>query len=376
MEPEQAHSQPILIYPFFIPKTKPIELYKIILSDDVVSKDNLQAITAKRDAMIQNLNSGDNMQMIIKSIEAYFPYVYALACSIENNPNLRLATPLGFSWTSSLRKSRHRTGSRKMHICFGYNYELIMVLMTYGIAHWNRAAEFLGLPSEDNIKAAANQLRIAAGIFDHLTQIEIPRWYNAPPERALECTRYVAQTLQSICLAITQQMAISQALAGATSKLLVAKLTIEVSNLFSSAQASIKSSPDYKVVSKEFLTWLDLQVNLSKALHYKLLGQVSYDNGKVGEAVSFASLGIKHSNDLDKIFQKKVKTNNRLIKFENAIKQTKEDVEHRYRKFKLDNDHVSFQKEVDGKLLAVPDGRLMVKEIPFERPNPIFTDLY
>lgn len=87
-----------------------------------------------------------------------------------------------------------------MHQCFDYKFELVMTLMVKAYATCNRARDLMVLSStgpeyEENIKQAAALLRSAAGIFEHLTDTELPRWSSVPPTRPLECVRSVTKSL-------------------------------------------------------------------------------------------------------------------------------------------------------------------------------------
>lgn len=95
MEPERKHSQPVLVYPFFIPKTKKVEFYKFIQTQDIGTRDNLQAATAARDELVVALERESNFHMINQTVDRYLPCIYGIACSIENNPNIRMVQPLG-----------------------------------------------------------------------------------------------------------------------------------------------------------------------------------------------------------------------------------------------------------------------------------------
>jgi len=169
------------------------------------------------------------------------------------------------------------------------------------------------------------------------------------------------------------------------SKAVVAKLSIEVYRQFEAALSTLKSGTGgggggamvvdvNKLINRDFISWLEVQVNLNKALALKLLAIGYYDQQKVGHAVGYSKLAVAAMTDgVNGRFHPQ---NQFVGRFVGALVEAKEDVEHRARKIKLDNDHVTFQKEVDPKLLEIPDGRSITKPIAWEQMNPSFTDIY
>ena len=96
-------------------------------------------------------------------------------------PATRLAKgkALPFAWSSPID---HRARSTPVPIA-SMHFEILMLLHTLAAARANRARELLAAAEPDDLdafdaaaKAAAEQLRLAAGLFDYLARKAILRW--------------------------------------------------------------------------------------------------------------------------------------------------------------------------------------------------------
>jgi len=58
------------------------------------------------------------------------------------------------------------------------------------------------------------------------------------------------------------------------------------------------------------------------------------------------------------------------------VQETLNDVGHVFRLYETQNNHVWIHKEVEARMLGLPDGKSVVKPEPFELPDPEYTDIF
>lgn len=73
-----------------------------------------------------------------------------------------------------------------------------MSVVSLAIALHNRAHEIWTAGGEDAAKEAALRLREAAGAWDYLSQRELPRWIDPPPERPVEISSEVCKAMSEL----------------------------------------------------------------------------------------------------------------------------------------------------------------------------------
>jgi len=302
--------QPVVVFPFRLPKAGPIAFERILQTKDGASRSHIARTASLRDELCAALStvSGPTGEpstaLVIQKTERYLPSVCGLACALSNQPRLRLDEPLTFKWTSALRKTKHKTGSRKMYLDWDFHFELVMTINTLGLAYARRAGEVLysGAGSgalDADIKQAALLLRKAAGVFSYLSDTEIPRWVGvADRDTAVECNPHIAKALSIVCLALAQILAIKKALADGMSKGIVAKLSAEVCHMFENALTLTKMYPNQRLVNKHFFNYLQLQISLNKAVSARLLASSHYDQEKMGHAVAYGRMAFNALQDI------------------------------------------------------------------------------
>jgi hypothetical protein len=362
-----------LFFPFILPRTQRID-FKLCIRAEPRSeaKRHLIEFTSRRDEMCEALYA-TNMSALINTLNAHLEGMYGLASSLQSQPYLHLNEPISICWTSALRKTAHKTGSRKMHMCFDFRFEVIMILTTLGLAYYNRAAEIMrGAESnsfDENVKRAAAYLRKAAGIFDHLATVEIPKWQNPPPERAIETSPEVAKALSNLCIATAQLLAIKKGLqGGGTSAGLLAKLTLEAGRVLGQASLQLRSrSGGTGKISPPFLDFVDTQLALTKAAAANFLALTHDEQEKHGLAVSYGKLAVKNLQTI-----KEFREPHLLAGLAGEIRASSDKIRQFCRRYQLHNNHIHYQKEVDEKLLNFPEGKSLVKPEPFVPPTPSF----
>lgn len=374
--------QPVIVFPFRLPKAGAVAIQRALHTTDGASRGHVSRTSALREELVAALTPAGGGQvstaLVLQKAERYLPSLCGLACALTNQPRLHLNEPLNFKWTSSLRKTKHKTtGSRKMYLDWDFKFELVMTLNTLGLGYARRASEVLysgaggGQPDED-LKLAALLLRKAAGVFTHLADTEIPRWVGvADRETAVECNHNIAKALSIVCLALAQQLTIKKALADGMKKGIVAKLSAEVCHMLENALSLAKMYPNQRLVNKHFLKYLELQITMNKAVCGRLLAASHYEQEKLGHAVSYARLAYDTIQTI-----KPFKEANPLFPYTREVQAVQNDVGHVFRLYNMQNNHVWVQKEVDSRVLGLPEGKSVVKIEPFLLPEPEYTDIF
>jgi hypothetical protein len=125
-------TQPVIVFPFRLPKAGPVAIQKSLHTTDGASRGHVSRTSALRDELYAALTPSGGADvstaLVLQKAERYLPSLCGLACALTNQPRLHLAEPLSFKWASSLRKTKHKTGSRKMYLDWDFHFELVMTL--------------------------------------------------------------------------------------------------------------------------------------------------------------------------------------------------------------------------------------------------------
>jgi len=322
---------------------------------------------------VQALDTGQT-NAILTAAEKYLPFLYGLVVSVEENKNLRLNSPLNFTWSSAFGKDN----SKPHYItCYTYRFEAVMVTLTFAIANINKAFEVVNSGGntaesfEEPSKRAALLLRTAAGVFDYIATRELPRWIDAPKDRPFEVNIGVCKALSEYCCATAQTVTLKKALFGeSTSKQVMAKLAVDVWKKYDSVHDNLKLFPEYKEVNPIFKNFLSLAQSLSKATAYKYMGESAHKDEKFGHAVSYLNVA---ANCLKTVWVPS--PNTPLAKFRDEIERAKEYIEHIKRSIANENNHIYFQKEVEEAALELFEAKCLMTALGWMPPKPAFENL-
>jgi len=344
--------QPVLLYQFNFPKTKKIVLQAIFRTDDPLSKENLSKTTSTRDEFVNALEGG-NSSIVMSTLERYLPQLFGLVVAVEENPKLRLKSPLAFSWTCSFTKKVN------FYTCYTYRFEVIMSLITYAFAHINRACDIISISSdssfEEDSKKAVALLRTASGIFEYVQTRELPRWLEPPVERPIEVNSNICQALSDYCLAIAQQLTVRKGLSGSTSKLVLSKLSTEIWNKLTRVENVFKGLAGYKDFNPSFKALLSLGQGIGKASTYKYMGESVYGQGKYGMAVTMLNIS---SESLKSVWNS---SNSALLpKLTKEITNAQDDIEHVKRSYNNENNNIYFQSLVEENQIEIPEAKNLI----------------
>jgi hypothetical protein len=334
--------------------------------------DALTKASIARDDMLEHLKKGDPSQALITAIENYIPHLFGLIVSVDGQPHIRLNDPLSFSWTSSL--TNHR---KSFFTDYTFRYETVMTLMTYGYSLCNRAWSINSTTTEatfeENSKQTAHFLRLAAGVFDYVHAVELPRWLNMPADRPLEAIAPITGALSMMCLAGAEELAVKKAvIKNNTSKQLTSKLSADVWKKYENAVFQLNAMPgdSKKNVNPTWRQFLAACESLQKANTLKFSGQIAEEAKKIGLACSFLELGVKGLRDVVA-----PNINAPLGPWKESIDHQKADVEHFHRLYTKENNMIAFEKLVDEHLLEFPEPKSLMAAQQYNAPFPAFTEI-
>jgi len=223
---------------------------------------------------------------------------------------------------------------------------------------------------EENSKQIANHLRTAAGIFEYVHNVELPRWINLPAERALETMPAVTNSLSLMCVAAAQDLTVKKAVLKGTSKSTVVKLSADVWRKYQAASSQIQGLPQEmrKGMNSSFKEFLKSSAALQMANTYKYSGDVSREGGKCGVAVAYLNVAVKTIKDVTSV--------GKLAAWKSMIDEQKADVEHVQRTYTKENDMITFEPVPVESMLDIPEPKSLMTPIPFNPPPPAFTQIH
>jgi len=356
-----------MIFKFDIPLTKGVPYHKIIRTTDPVAAGHLSKASIARDAMVSLLAKQEPSQALVTAIENYFPYLFGLVVAVEGQAHIRLNDPLAFPWTSALSNNK-----KSYFTDYTYRYEVVMTLMAYGYTLCNRAWAINETSTdtnfEENSKQAAHFLKSAAGVFDYVHSVELPRWINLPADRPLETMGPVTAALSLMCIASAQELAVKKAVLKGTSKAVITKLSADVWHKYENAIAQLHTLPEvHNNIGSMWKNFLNACMNLQKANTYKVAGQVAMEAGKCGTAVANLQVAMKAVKD--------VSGGGTLGLWKGMITEQKADIEHFSCLYSKENDLIAFDKVPEEMMLDIPEPKSLMAAVVYNPPMPIFQEI-
>ncbi|KAF8629907.1 hypothetical protein AX15_003259 [Amanita polypyramis BW_CC] len=363
----------------------------------------------------------DNLKLV-KLIEEYIPQLLGLIDCVARN-EIGLSTEPVFSWRTTLSANMFNSSPRLSVPTL--TADLAFVLLTYAYALSNLARSYVTAlnsyehdrttaesdrkSKDEQLGVAVSFLRRASGVFLHVSEIMPADWntsklgdtssFKRPPD----LTKEVTSALSKMSLADAQSLAIRKLLSRASyesniapgpplpkshpSPMLLAKLHLECSSLYSSAGSLIKNfgasksmSDVHGEISNDLRRYLTEEATFHGALAKKWLGVDCGENSgesKGGEAVAFVTWAKKElevlKDNYSGINRGKVDKEHKA-EFKNRVTVELRAVDAFYKHYKKLNDTVHFQP-VPGQADVqryIPAGRLAVETQQFILPTPAF----
>jgi hypothetical protein len=118
-------------------------------------------------------------------------------------------------------------------------FEVANVLVTKALAHYG-TAKLLAVANEDSKPShaeCATELRIAAGVLNHVGDNILPRWVEPPAKKPVEVERHIVKGLALFFLATAQRITIAKASETGTKHAVLARLYQGAVDMYISAGA-------------------------------------------------------------------------------------------------------------------------------------------
>ena len=208
------------IHTYDIPSTKPVDFSHVFPGpfDEPRTLDVLSIATVHREeaaASFTYSNAVPDPRNIVNALKRYFPDVWCLTESMRRagaagNIRLNMKGQLLFQWSSIVDNcSRSNTWSNSTFV-----YEIIMVLVHYGLMHSNVAKN---QATGGKHVEASKTLKQGAGVLKFVCVELLPKWQSRPAKVPLECEADVLDGCARLMMAQSQQMAIAKVLSSGKS---------------------------------------------------------------------------------------------------------------------------------------------------------------
>ncbi|KDN48510.1 hypothetical protein K437DRAFT_255485 [Tilletiaria anomala UBC 951] len=366
-----------------------------------------------------DLEQGDWLK-VVQAVDEYLPYLLAMFNCVQVDEVIFKLEP-EFSWRTTLSSHIFRSSPRIS--LRGLHYEVCAVLLLYGTALSNFAAAIVASlgnyelertlqdaerkQRDDKLKRAADTFCQAAGIFEYLSQVMIPRWEERAScldGRPPDLTREVTMALSKMALADAQLLSIRKLLSAAVSEAndfntpgpplpkghpsasLLAKLYLNAASLYETAsslattiskkgavaansnlavdayedvQAKASKKPGKLLakfkdaitvdhgdeVGSGLLTYLSASASVSRALAYKWLGIDAGENGeRYGEGITFLRVAEENiSIKKDRLNFSSSRSKSSRAELKTIQEQELKNVQHWLRAYTKMNDTVAFK---------------------------------
>jgi len=360
MASNEPKTVPAWIFKLALPKTQKIQFEGIFKNVDQSTQDTFSKISQTRDEVRYQLEV-DSLQGSISAIEKYMPGFFGLVEAAEQLPP-DFTKWLKILWTTPI-------GIRYSAVPFSgsaFRFEVIMCLLAYGIGFRNQANEILqGLSStapdfDEKSKNAATLLCKAAGVFEHVSQVELPKWKGKPDTHLPEWMDETFLALSSVCIAEAQEITVKKGFLKGTSGSALSKLCVDIFQKFEHAQGLLKKMLCADQVIPPLLTYLQLNAIMWKAISFKLIAEDYYNKGEYGNAVAYINAAsavlIEKKDPLLEMFLGLYNIEKDIIKQIAA-------------KYSHENDTIYYDKVAVE--VSVPDAKCLMKVTPFQAPQSL-----
>jgi len=308
----------------------------------------------------------ESVQAIINSIERYMPGFFGLMQAGEALP-AEFSKFLKISWTTPI-------GLRYVSTPFmtnSFRWEVVMCMLTYGIAHRNMAHEmwksvnFQASDFDDKSKSIAALLTKAAGVFDHIYQQQLSNWKVRPDAPLPELNDELYLALSSICIAEAQEITIKKGLLKGTSAGAISKLCIDVHQKYEHASNLLKAMKGTEDVLPQLFNYINVNIKVWKAFSFKLVAQDLYAKGEYGAALANIKAAAAAATE--------EKKDPMLEQFLSGYNSERASIQDLLKKYTVENDTIYYDKVPNE--VALPEGKCLMKTTPFVPPQPFYIQI-
>lgn len=123
-------------------------------------------------------------------------------------------------------------------------------------AHANRARELISRATDTDYdepaKAAVEELRIAAGMFDYMAKVVIFNWKAAPVFEPFDCNPIIVASMRNLCMSMGQAIIVKKALLHGTSMPVVSKISVGGFRKAEEAFKAVIGMREEKCINEDF----------------------------------------------------------------------------------------------------------------------------
>ena len=229
-------------------------------------------------------------------------------------------------------------------------------------ASGSSAPESPGFVLGESAPAIATRLRAAAGLYKHCAETVLPPLHaSLPGERPNELLASMAETMRLVCLAEAQAAAARRAEErGAASGLLV-KLHLGAHDLYARADKCLNDHvSDFNRISRKLQACILLGICAHRARAYRCAAEEAFAAGDVGEAVALCDAGAA-------CLRRCGAAAGESARWRLAMDEETEALASARNVYAKENEVVYFEKVPEKPAWRVPEGKVIVAEIVYER---------
>lgn len=256
----------------------------LMLQSDAARLDLAQALSA---------GSGRNKHTeVIRTSQEYLPLIHQVLSSCKAHPDgAILDERLLFEWSSGIEKAKSSKKEDRFSKSEALMYDLVMTIVCEGLGHVGMACDNC---IEGKFANSSKSLKVAAGIFDFLATVQLPKWISkgttvTEKELPIECNVGTCEALKELFLGIAQQMAVATVLVKPEKPnyKLVAKLCLGNCARFEEFTRTLRNKANGQMtrIDSSFYTLLTFQITLQKALSNYFQARAAWDDDEYGIAI-------------------------------------------------------------------------------------------
>ncbi|CAM9364367.1 unnamed protein product [Chrysoparadoxa australica] len=361
------------LFRFPLPATKLLNVsdcFALNLGNEGTKQSLFQLDQARKDMAHEMAAGNPNYNTVATAANRYVPMIAQVLRSLEHGKEpVYLAKPLEFEWATGIGTNPRVNWIKNQAVV----WDKSMALASQALALMDHALVIVqGLGSGGNTAGkyaeGGQYLRKAAGIFDYLNAVELPRWVGqtAQSERLWETQEAVCEGLSLFCLAEAQALAIGNALStGKTPHSLIAKLCLGAVQQLESAVVTMrnKNAVSYSTMNGDFLTHVSFMLALFKSLAHRSLGIQAWEKDEYGKAILYLQVAVREMGPCEAIATPQFHMHRNLSDHVETLKKELEALLSMYTK---DNSSIYYEPVPAESDMDKPAPTFMMKAVKYE----------
>jgi hypothetical protein len=202
-----------LLVPAF-PKTANLRFEKFVLCDPQGSDFQfLVELSNARNEFVQAMEQG-SPPSVLRVVSNYLPLLWRFLSSVKQGTGIRMASPIEFDWSSAFQDNSKKKA--KIFTFHSVDVELLMVLVSFSVAHLQTAAEKLSQMGADlvveNAKDISSHFLCACGIFNWIASDILP-FSLLSKQRPIELLQPFHVCMSKTCLMMANAILLRRSIA-------------------------------------------------------------------------------------------------------------------------------------------------------------------